>query len=432
MSERFDAILAGSGLVGSGAALLLAKGGRRVLLVDTPGSARPACSRGLVTRGGPAAASLGLPRSRKVAERRFALLSKDTSFSIDVRETPTGSKPDAPFFLDAARSAAALRESARRAGATLWSGAPVSAIRADANGRILGIDAGAKSAVAPVTVLEDPSSAALAAKAGLRWAKGPEATDTDVVEISVEADFALSSSRVNDRMGPGSGAGICLEGVLGFLPKRAMGFGYLVPGTEGISAGVVLHAPSLVRAVTSAAEVARSFETHPAIAPFLRGGTRSSGAIRVLSVRGRRRPTLYGEGFLMAGEATGVLPTSGFVAPSMDLLLGSVPLVVETVNEVLETKDPTGRVTSRYAARLSRAGLFEALDRARGGGARFKWNPRLHSVYPQLFASFFHRMMTEHGQPKEHMRDLLRSAAKEAQVPYTGLALDAVGGIFNL
>ena len=211
-----------------------------------------------------------------------------------------------------------------------------------------------------------------------------------------------------------------------------MGFGYLLPGRESICAGVVLHAPSLARAGGTPEEVAAQFEAHPCVAPYLRGATRRGARTRVLTLRGSRRPTLCGNGFLLAGEASGVLPTSGFVAPSLDLLLRSGPMVTETVREVLETKDPTSRVTSRYAARLARAGLFRDLERTRGGGARFKWNPRLHTLYPQLFATFFRKMMTEQGQPKEHIRDLLRSVARESKVPYTGVALDALGAMANL
>lgn len=428
MGTDFEAIIAGGGVVGGYTALTLAKAGHRVLLVDTPSSSRPGCATGVAWKGRPPGAP-ALPISRWVVERRFALLSPGTSFSIDYRDAAWPEAPMAPFVVESPPWGTALREAAMKAGATVWSGSEITGLKSDANGKVAGVEAGPKGATASVTVVCDSGAVALGAKAGLRWAVGGPG---EARESVVESVYPMSTRTVDDRCGPGPGRAICWEGVLGFLPGGAMAFGYLVPGQESMTAGVVVHAPSAERAGLSARDVAEKFVAHPSIAPFLRGAKASSTNSRSVPSSPPRRRPLFGEGYLLAGEATGFLPAGGFVVPGMDLVLRSGQMAADTVREALELKDPSGRVTSRYAARLQRAGLISEIERARGGGARFKWNPRVHSLYPQFFATFFRRMMTEEGQPKEHMRDLLRSAVRDARVPYTGVAHDAIGGIAHL
>ncbi|MDE1821786.1 MAG: hypothetical protein KGJ23_04300 [Euryarchaeota archaeon] len=432
MSERFDVIVVGNGVAGGLIASDLRAAGRSVLLLEPKGGSAPRPAGGVLWRTDVAASPLGkgpgAPLLRRIVERRVGFLTSDAALSINFRDlawatTSTG------WVLDRAPAEAWARGRAQRAGATVVQDAVVEAVLADRAGRVTGVKAGGKSSEAALTIFEDPGVLPLAAKSGVRaGARSGGVGDESVVE----SVFDLPPSRVDDKFGAGPGRGFTFETVLGYLPKGAMALGFVYPGNASVHVGVVVHDRSVSTSGIGPKEVMNRFETHPEIAPFLRGGARRSTTTLSIPTKRSSRMSLYGDGFLVVGDAALAGASSGIAVRGADLTLQSATAAAATAREAIETKDTSGRMLARYPSRLRAAGMLDGLGQADPRAARLRWNPRLHQAYPALLSSFFRRMMTEKGQPKEHLRSLLEETVKGSAVPYTALGRDAVTAVFSL
>lgn len=428
MAETKEVLVLGGGPAAGLAACTLGEAGKKVLWVDPLPGPDGVPGAGMSWRTTPLG-ERDPSAGRLLIERRFSFLTSTSGLSINFRDTSLASRKSPPAVVERSRMHQRLVARAKRARVNVWTG-PIPRVLADRNGRITGIEGEGIAATGGVTILEDPRALDLAAKAGVRV--GADPARKGVEEILVETEFGLSASKLSDRFGAGSHRGGAWEAVLGFLPKGAMGYGYLLPGEEALYAGVLLHADSLARAGLTLEEAARRFEAHPSVAPYLREATRRATSTRRFRPGAARRGTLFGDGFMVTGDATGWSWLDGLIARKWDLALSTGTLAAATALEALTTGDSSPNILQRYAQRIEREGLNDELARAGGGSPRFKWNPRVHELYPRLFSAAFRRMMTENGQPKEHLQELLRAVAREEHVPYTSALLDAVRAIANL
>ncbi len=439
MAERFDAAVVGAGAAGGLAAYALSRAKRSVLLVCPPTSSGASQVLGGVAWRSPLGARFpsavkdGLPLDRRVIERRLAVLAPESSLSIDYRDLSWAAQGSGGWVLERSRWDAWARDSAPKLGITVWKDAKLDTLTLDRAGRMTGLQAGGKSVEAGVTLLGDTSVLPVAAARGLRLGQDPGSPARGKGgETLLASVHDLPASRVDDRFGAGPGRGFTWEVVLGFLPKGAMGYGFIFPGHASVHAGVLVEDRSIARAGTTVQEVARLFEAHPSVAPFLRGCARGASALLPSASRTTRGLKLHGDGYLIFGELAAAGATPGIVLRGMDAQAETAWAAAETAREALETKDVSARVLSRYVTRLNSSGALAQLARPDDRARRLKWNPRLHRAYPDLFAALFRRMMTEKGQPKEHMTNLLKDVLGASRIPYTALARDALAAVGSL
>ena len=438
MVDRFDAIIVGCGVSGGLAALELERSGRSVLLLDPRGapSGPTSLPGGIAWRSSLAKLFPELardaPRGRSIIERRMSLLSSEGAFSIDFRDLSWAANQDTGgWVVERSEWQTWALRAAPAARVQLWKDVPVESFNVDRAGKVTGLTAGGKSAEAPVTLLQDPGAIAIAERSGVRLG-APRAASSTSRETVVDVTHPLPAGRVDDRFGAGPRRGFSLEAVLGFLPKGAMGFGFVYPGASSVHTGVVVHDRSVAQAGLTPGGVAELFATHPAIVPFVRGAGASSTVMLPTPAASGPARKLYGDGLLVMGDAALAGGSSGVVLRGTDALLQSSYAAVRTVQESLEAKDSTSRLLSRYVVRLRSQGALTHLGRSDDRAARIKWNPRVHRAYPALFSALLRRMMTEKGQPKEHMRELLTEVLKASGVPYTALARDGLAAAGSL
>lgn len=436
MQKRFEALVLGTGVAGALAAFLLAKKGRKVALVEpAPATGGPSPPRsGILWHADLTSAWPGWPKNapldRRLVQRRFFFLSPEAALSFDYHDEAWASSRSGPWVLEHDRWTQALIGAARQAGAAWMPASDVRRLLVDRSTTVTGAELAGGQISADVTLLDDPRAAGWARASGLALER-PSASRSAGATLH-ETVFRLPRGRVDDRFGVGAARASTFEAVLGFLPRGAMAYGFLYPGQERVVAGVLAHNASLQAAGLKVADVAGMFEAHPAVVAFLRGTERAASSTTAVPTTRSKGPKLYGEGFVQVGEAAGMGLGGGLVLRSLDLAVASAVAGADTAAEAVTLGDHSGRVTSRYVARLSRAGQLDAWRDGPSWTGRVKWNPRLHAAYPLLFRSLFRTMMTERGQRKEHMRELLRSVVSASDVPFISAGLDLVGLIGSL
>ncbi len=432
-------IVAGAGVAGAAAALLLAEAGVRVEVHPrVRGQAGPL--PGGLLWGEPLGASIGhgLPPGggdRTLIEQRFALLT-DSAISIDFRDPEWGRKQPAARTLEAAPLVEELMGRAKDAGAVIEGPEPVEELARDLHGHAFGVRVGGRLAPAPLTILADGSSAIVPDSRGTRG-RGTEAPRSDrraaqVTSFLLSRSFRMDPARINARFGVGDREGVAVDAVLSGIAGDQLAGGFLVTHRDSITAGVEVHpiAPGYRRATPEVAQsVLDRFLSHPFVAPLVRGapaGTPGSSSRR--SFTGNRRD-LGGPGYLVIGDAAGFGSSATTFVPEFDLALGSARCAALAARTGGLGSDPEAvEPASEYIRLLHEDGLWNRLESERWLVSRVKWNPRVHREYARLLDDTLDHTMTETSGPKRAIRQHAMSARATAGVRWTDLFRDLLAG----
>jgi electron transfer flavoprotein-quinone oxidoreductase len=134
---------------------------------------------------------------------------------------------------------------------------------------------------------------------------------------------------------------------------------------------------------------------------------------------------------MVAGDAAGFVFSNGIVIQGMNYAVRSGLEAAETALAATKSKDASASRLSEYDRRLERTGVlpdfrdFESMDRV-------KWNPRFYTAYPKFARELFHAMMSETGEPKQHVRRLVRRAQTAAGLSSFTLLRDGIDLVRDL
>lgn len=184
------------------------------------------------------------------------------------------------------------------------------------DGRVIGIKAGDDEIYADIVIAADGVNSFLAKKAGLR-------NDIKATEIGVGAKevIELPNKIIEDRfnLNKNEGTARVLVGCAGDV----LGGGFLYTNKNSISLGVVLSPTDLARHKVSITEYMQNLKMHPAIYPLIKDGkTVEYGGHLVPEIGFSGMPQqLYKNGFLVVGDAAGMVINTGTIIRGIDLAI---------------------------------------------------------------------------------------------------------------
>lgn len=455
MKEPFDAIIVGAGMAGCAAAIRMAKEGAHVLLAERaeePGSKN--LSGGVLWGHELERLIPGwwreAPVERHIVQKRLSFLTEKSATSIDFRSAEWDQEPYNGFSVLRARFDRWLAKRAEEAGAVLVSGVPVQKL-ARKDGRVVGVVESGEVTKAKMVILADGMNSRVGIASGIL---GPPPERIGDVALGVKEVFVLDPQRVEDRFGLTATSGFDAECVMGFLPHGIMAGGFIYTNRESVSLGVVINMASLrsgvlesyrksgagsaLKAVQNGAgdglhayEIIERFRTHPCIAPLIEGGRLVEYGAHLVPEGGLRAvPQLYGDGFMVAGDAAGFCFSNGMAIEGMNLAILSGILAGETALEALERDDFSAMELSGYGDRLEESKVMRTL-RKFDDIEKVTWNPRMYTSYPKLMEGVLMDMMSETGEPKEHLRSVLLRHMRAAGIGPVELIKDGITGGFS-
>jgi electron transfer flavoprotein-quinone oxidoreductase len=401
MSERFDVVVVGAGPAGSAAALVLARAGKRVALLERgpfPGSKNMygGVVYGRVLDDLVPKWWVEIPVQRWITRRATMLLTETQSLTIDFRSERWGSAPYNGCTTFRPDFDSWLANKAEASGATLITSTTAIGLLRDGGGRISGVrtDRPGGDIEAPITIACDGVNSFLAKEAGLYEHPEPANFTLGVKEV-----LALPRSEIDARFGltGDEGADFEILGGTGDVPGGA----FLYTNAESISVGVVLHLPALARSVRRPEQYIEDVKSHPAIAPLVAGGELKEHSAHLIPEGGYDAlPELVGDRLLVAGDAAGLCLAAGIWLEGVNFAIGSGAAAAGTALDALRSGDMSAAGLAGYRKRLEANFVLRDHEKLRRA-PHLLLSDRVQEAYPHIVCNMVESLFTvDNPRPK--------------------------------
>jgi electron transfer flavoprotein-quinone oxidoreductase len=294
-----------------------------------------------------------------------------------------------------------LAAKAEAAGAMLINGSKVDRLLMR-NGRVSGVISGEEEIEADIVILADGVNSMIASSAGLI---APPIAEN--MAVAVKHVIALPEQAINERFGlkSGQGAGWLL---MGACTAGINGGGFLYTNRESISLGVVLDSKALKKARLQLVDIAENIKFHPSIAPLIADGELVEYSAHLIPEGGIKKvPRLYGDGYMIAGDAAGLVINNGFTVRGMDYAIISGIAAADTAAGALAEGDCTAAALAKYKT-LLQANVLRDMETFKHMHDFMVSTPDLYSTYPAILEDIVKNIFTIDGARPARLPGILR------------------------
>lgn len=425
MSEDiFDAIIVGAGLAGSVAALVLAREGADVLVIERGNSAGAKNVTGgriyahSLERIIPGFAEIA-PVERRITHEKLAFMTEKGAMTMDYLNADEASASQVSYSVLRSKFDAWLMAQAEEAGAQLITGIRVDNV-VQRDGKVVGVEADGDILEAKVVILADGVNSLLAEKLGMA-----KRVDAASVAVGVKELIELPKSVIEDRFQlQGNEGAACL--FAGSPTDGLMGGGFLYTNEDTLSLGLVCGLHHLKDAKKSVPQMLEDFKQHPAVAPLIAGGKMVEYSAHVVPEAGMNmQPELIGDGVLIAGDAAGMCMNLGFTIRGMDLAVAAGEAAAKAVLSAKQNNDFSRNGLASYRQILDNGPMRDMRMYQRLPA--FLDNPRMFTRYPEMVVGVARDLFTVDGSAPVPMRKKILQHAKK--VGFINLMKDGIKGV---
>lgn len=400
--EKFDAIIVGGGLAGCSAAIVLARAGLEVLLIERGDY----CGAKNMTGGRLYGHSLEkiipnfaeeAPIERVVKKEKVSLLTSDGSLDIGYGSGKLSAEPEcASYTVLRAKFDQWMAEKAEEAGAEVAAGFLVDELLVE-DGKVTGISAAGEEMYADVVILADGVNSLLAQQIGMKKELEPHQ-----VAVGAKETIKLSEEIINQRFGLAPGEGMAWMSA-GDPTAGGFGGGFLYTNKDTISIGIVATLGDIGHSDISVPQMLERFKNHPSIAPCLEGGEIIEYSGHVVPEEGIHMvPELVRDGVLVTGDAAGFCVNLGFTVRGMDFAIESGRLAAEAVIKAHELGDFSAAVLSSYKQALEYSFVMRDLKSFKGFPTLLS-RRAIFECLPGLCGEIADRIFTVNGNASENI-----------------------------
>ncbi len=400
--EKFDAIIVGGGLAGCSAAIVLARAGLEVLLIERGDY----CGAKNMTGGRLYGHSLEkiipgfaeeAPIERVVKREKVSLLTPNGGLDIGYSSGKLSAGPEcASYTVLRAKFDQWMAEKAEEAGAEVAAGFLVDALLVE-DGKVVGISAAGEEMYADVVILADGVNSLLAQQIGMK-----KELEAHQVAVGAKETIKLSEDVINQRFGLASGEGTAWLSA-GDPTAGGFGGGFLYTNKDTISIGVVATLGDIGHSDVSVPQMLERFKSHPSIAPYLEGGEIIEYSGHLVPEEGIHMvPELVRDGVLVTGDAAGLCVNLGFTVRGMDFAVESGRLAAEAVIKAHELGDFSAAVLSSYQQALEYSFVMRDLKSFKGFPTLLS-RRAIFECLPELCGEIADKIFTVDGAPSENI-----------------------------
>ncbi|MCX7856407.1 MAG: FAD-dependent oxidoreductase [Deltaproteobacteria bacterium] len=411
--EKLDVIIVGGGLAGLSCAYGLKNEGLNVLVLERgefPGSKNMTGGRLYLKPIKPLIGDMleGAPFERKVVRERWSFLGKDNeSLTLDFISKKL-KEEEHSYTVLRAKFDKYLSEKVSNSGIFVIPKYRVDGILKD-NGRVEGVYVGGERLYARVVVIAEGVLSQLTRKLGMK-----KELSADSYAVGVKEIIELPEHRINERFNVGSGEGVA-HLFVGDVTGGVFGGGFLYTNKESISIGVVVKISSLMDMYPSMKiyELLERFKDKDEVKNLIAGGNTVEYSAHIIPESGLKGvEKLYGNGFLITGDAAGFALNMGITVRGMDFAIASGFLAADTIKEAFRRGDFSERVLSGYMERLSGSFVLKDLKSFEEMPS-FLDNKDFFGFYPSKMTEIFGRLVYFGEEPKERIWKTLKDWGKD-------------------
>lgn len=426
----FDVIVVGAGPAGSAAALVAARAGKSVCLLERgpfPGSKNMyggvvygRILDTLVPRWWEQA-----PVQRWVTRRGTVLMTETQSMTIDYRSAAWGEPPYNGATALRPEFDSWLADLAADAGATLVTSTTATGLIRDGAGRVTGVrtDRPDGDLTAEVVIACDGVNSFLAKEAGLH----PHGNDTEHLTLGAKEVLSLPRDVIEDRFGLTGDEGADFE-IVGCTGDIAGG-GFIYTNLDSVAIGVVLRLSDLAASKTRPEELIADLKAHPMVAPLVRGGKLEEYSAHVIPEGGYdMMPELGCDGMLVAGDSAAFCLAAGLWLEGVNFAIGGGAAAGEAAVAAIDRGTTGEAMVSDYRTRLESGFVLADHERLRRVPTLLL-SDDVQFRYPGLVCDLVESVFqVTNPEPKPGITKLFLRARKTHGVPFRSLLRDAWRG----
>ncbi|MEY4339987.1 MAG: hypothetical protein RLZ14_1837 [Actinomycetota bacterium] len=424
-----DVVVVGAGPAGACAAIVAARAGLDVVLLERgpfPGSKNmyggvvyPRILDDLIPQWWEEA-----PVQRWVTRRSTMLLTDSQALTVDFRTDAWGEPPY--------NGATAFRPDwdhwlaghAVAAGAQLLTDTTVVGLLRDAKGAVVGVrtDRPDGDLRARVVIACDGVNSFLAKEAGMY----PH-TDAKNFTLGVKETLSLPKEVIDERFAVRDRHGVDIE-ILGGT-GGVNGGGFIYTGIDTLSVGVVLKLPKLAAQQQRPEQIIAGLKHHAAIAPLVQGAELKEYSAHLIPEAGlSMMPRMTTDGMLVAGDAAALCLAAGIWLEGVNFAMASGIYAAEAAAEAIRSGNTSAKGLAGYTRRLGSTFVLKdhrKLHRA----PELVLSDRVQHLYPAMVTNTVERMFqVDNPHPKPGLRRIVNEERRRAGVRRRHLLVDGWKG----
>ena len=395
-NNKSDVIVIGAGPSGVSSAIVLARAGKKVLLVDRadkPGDKNifGGCIYAKQTADIFPKFWETAPIERCITEEKILMLTDYDSVDFSYRYASKGSYK--AFTVMRSKWDNWCVEQAEKEGVYFAPRTLVKELLIE-DGKVKGIQTEFEKFYSDIVIIADGVNSLLAKQIGLR----NNYTDKNMT-LNVKEVWRLPKQRLEDRFNIDENTGVAAK-ILGGPLKNLFAMGFLYTNKDTISIGVGVALDELKQNKITPYELLDDLKEHPSIARYLKDAEFIEyNAHMIPEGSFDNIPKLYDNRVMIVGDAAGFVDNIHFEGTNLAMLSGK--LAAQTAIFALEKGDFSASTLSLYYEKLKKSIIIKDLRTHSDTVSVLKQNINtITSIYPNLACEFFDILTNADGIPK--------------------------------
>lgn len=403
---EFDAVVVGAGLAGSAAAMVMARKGLNVALIERgqkPGGKNyfgGAIYTHAIAEVLPDFMELKPPFERPVTEAGFWFLSENGLTRMTVQGGHLKADPVDAYITLRANFDLWWAEQAQKAGAFLIPKTAVIDFIRDEEGRVLGVvtDRPQGEVYAPIVIICEGVNNLLTQKLGLI----NHDLEPAHMALAFKEVISMPMETINARFGlTGEQQGLAVS-VLGDVSLGLPGMGFVYTNKTSVSVGLGVMLNTLAEYRLRPYDILQRYLAHPAIAPLIEGGQVLEYGGHLIPEGGyHAMPKLYTDGAMVAGDAASMVNALHWEGTNMAIVAGR--LAAETAIEAHSRGDYSAGVLSHYEDHLKESFILKDMKQYRSFSKFLETHPEFMGTYPGFLNDALGQFFSAYGKPKQQL-----------------------------